>query len=450
MDRKLPDHAAATADPDRGFCLVFDVGKTNKKAFVFDEHYRVVEERSAVLPETTDEDGFPCEDLARLREWVLDTFRTLLDTPSGTRVRAVHCTAYGASLVHLDAVGEPLTPLYNYLKPCPSALTDAFFQENGPRADLSLETASPILGFLNSGMQLYWLRRQHPGRYRRIRWSLHLPQYLAWLLAVETARRTGRPYARLHPTDERTSLGCHTFLWDFRRNDYHTWVRKTGIVEKFPPLRSQDWGWTFPWQGGRLRVGIGLHDSSAALVPYLATTSEPFLLLSTGTWCIALNPFDRRPLTLSDLSADCLSYNSIHGSPVKAARYFGGNRHDGEVRSMARRFGVAEDFYRSLSSGTGGDELVQAYHTLMESLVGEQVASLALARGDTLVTRLYVDGGFSHNPVFMAKLAAAVPDCSVYAASVAQATALGAALAIRDHWNPGPLREGLVESRRIG
>ena len=34
---------------------IFDVGKTNKKLFLFDENYKIVFERSARFTETTDE-----------------------------------------------------------------------------------------------------------------------------------------------------------------------------------------------------------------------------------------------------------------------------------------------------------------------------------------------------------------------------------------------------------
>ena len=46
---------------------IFDVGKTNKKLFLFDENYKIVYERTAHLIETIDEDGDPCENLDSLR-----------------------------------------------------------------------------------------------------------------------------------------------------------------------------------------------------------------------------------------------------------------------------------------------------------------------------------------------------------------------------------------------
>ena len=57
---------------------IFDVGKTNKKLLLFDEQYRLVYEESKQLEETTDEDGFACEDVLLLTHWVKDSFQRLL------------------------------------------------------------------------------------------------------------------------------------------------------------------------------------------------------------------------------------------------------------------------------------------------------------------------------------------------------------------------------------
>jgi glycerol kinase len=60
------------------------------------------------------------------------------------------------------------------------------------------------------------------------------------------------------------------------------------------------------------------------------------------------------------------------------------------------------------------------------------------------VKRLFVDGGFSRNAVYMNLLAMAFPQLEVYAASMAQATALGAALAIHKSWNRKRLPNTLI------
>ena len=51
------------------------------------------------------------------------------------------------------------------------------------------------------------------------------------------------------------------------------------------------------------------------------------------------------------------------------------------------------------------------------------------------VKKIFVDGGFSKNPIFMHYLALAFPETEVYATTVAQASALGAALSIHKYWN---------------
>ena len=57
---------------------IFDVGKTNKKLLLFDEQYKVVFEQIARFTETTDEDGFPCENLDSLIESVIDSLQEVI------------------------------------------------------------------------------------------------------------------------------------------------------------------------------------------------------------------------------------------------------------------------------------------------------------------------------------------------------------------------------------
>ena len=56
-----------------------------------------------------------------------------------------------------------------------------------------------------------------------------------------------------------------------------------------------------------------------------------------------------------------------------------------------------------------------------------------------------MDGGFSKNDIYMNLLAAAFPGIEVYATSMAQASALGAALAIHDSWNSRTIPSDIIE-----
>ena len=432
---------------------VIDVGKTNKKIFLFDQDYNIVYERSARFLETTDEDGDPCENLEALRLSVFDSLRSLFNKKD-FEVKAINFSAYGASFVNIDEDGNPVTPLYNYLKAFPEELKKQFYSTYGGEEAFSLRTASPVLGSLNSGMQLYRLKYEKPEVFEQIKYSLHLPQYLSYLVSYK-------------PCSDITSIGCHTNLWDFQKNDYHQWVYAEGIDKKLAPVCSYDETTKAIFPGNNYLVGIGLHDSSAALIPYMVNFQEPFVLLSTGTWCISLNPFNNSPLTNEELKQDCLCYLHYQGKPVKASRLFAGPAYEEGMKRIADFFNKDVIKYRNIefnpdiAAALNKNERIskqnfpqtdlsvfttdsEAYHYLMLDIIKQQVRSTQLVLNGSPVKRLFVDGGFSRNAVYMNLLAMAFPQLEVYAASMAQATALGAALAIHSSWNKRPLPNTLI------
>ncbi|MEI9921513.1 MAG: FGGY-family carbohydrate kinase [Bacteroidota bacterium] len=413
---------------------VFDIGKTNKKIFVFDEDYNIVFETSTHLEETIDEDGDPCEDVHLLTTWILDTFKDIIQRPD-LDIRAINFSTYGASFVHLGNDGLPCAPLYNYLKPFPGDLKARFYNTYGGENELARATASPVLGNLNSGMILYLLKYKKQAIFGKIRQSLHLPQYVSSLFTSAYC-------------SDLTSIGCHTNLWDFGTNNYHQWVVTERIESKLAPIRHADSALEIKAVHKLLYSGIGLHDSSSALIPYLLSFKSPFVLLSTGTWCISLNPFNDTPLTTGELRQDCLCYLTYDGKPVKASRLFLGHIHEEKCRELSKHFGVDENAYKTVEFIRNPDlqnqSFEHAYNALVRELVQEQIRSTNLVMQPSIKT-IFVDGGFSQNKIFMKLLAEAYPDKEVYAASVTQASALGAALVIHDDWNSKPIREDLLK-----
>lgn len=425
---------------------VFDVGKTNKKLLLFNEQYQVVHEQTARFAETEDEDGFPCENLESLRASVHDSLRMIFRKRAYS-IKAINVAAYGASFVYIDEQGEPVAPLYNYLKPYPDILQQQFYTKYGGAENFAVATASPVLGSLNSGLQLYRVKEEQPAVFQKIKQALHLPQYLSYLI-------TGQAYSDI------TSIGCHTALWDFEKDDYHAWVKKENILSRLAPIHPTDKAVHTTIHGKACAVGIGVHDSSAALIPYRVHFHEPFLLISTGTWCISLNPFNSTPLTAAELQQDCLCYLDYKGRPVKAARAFLGPQYDEGIKNISTHFGQSSGRYRNLAfdadilmrvkqkaawdfeKDLANNSLqhfetdIEAYYALLLYLVKKQYESASLVLNDKSVKRIFVDGGFSKNEIYMNLLAGFFPDKEIYAASMAQGTALGAALAIHDSWNP--------------
>ena len=429
---------------------IFDIGKTNKKVFLFDEAYAIQFEKSIQLPEIKDEDGFPCEDVQALTNWVKNSMAELLALIH-FEIKALNFSAHGASFVNVDENGKPITPLYNYMKPFPEYLKTKFYNTYGGK-EFPLATASPILGHLNSGMQLYWLKTERPDTFKKVKYALHLPEYISSIITNKFVSGI-------------TSLGCHTNLWDFSKNDYHTWVSQEGIIKKLAPISPSNKAVKINFNGYGILSGLGLHDSSAALIPYLKYFTEPFVLISTGTWSISLNPFNHSTLTSEELEKDCLCYLSYQGKPVKASRLFAGQEHDDGVKRIANHFNKSEDYYKKVAYDTHTIQKVrqneidlrqedltpfssfeEAYHHLILNLVKKQKLSTDLIIQNSSIHKIFVDGGFSQNEIYMTLMAQAFPEKKILAASLHQASALGAAIAIHDEWNSVPLSQEIIQT----
>ena len=437
---------------------VFDIGKTNKKIVLFDEQLKVIYQKEEKFKTSLDEDGVECDDIVLIENWILDSLNYLIELDEYELI-AVNFSTYGASLAFLDKDGKRLTPIYNYLKEIPPSIQNALFERHGGESEFCRRTSSPALGLLlNSGIQIHWLKESRPDVFHNVSSILHFPQYLSYLLTKELV-------------SESTSIGCHTFLWDFDHHKYHQWLTDEGII--LPPRVSC--GCSFPVaMGGReLAVGIGIHDSSAALAPYMKGCDDPFLLLSTGTWCINMNPFNHSPLSARQLEKDCLSYLSIDQKPVKSSRFFLGHIHDVNTARLSHFFGVGEDCYKQVKINTkllkrymsdepgkrlffqreipadyvdGSVDLSQfsdfgeAYHRLIYdlTLLNAESIDLIVIPGDG-VKQFYVSGGFARNEVFMRLLASLYPDKEVFTTEVDNASAAGAALVIWDVMGTGKL-----------
>lgn len=452
---------------------VFDIGKTNKKLLVFDADYNLLKEEVTCFDEIADDDGFPCENMDVLAEWVLSEYEKLKRSEK-FQLKAVNFSTYGASLVYMNHKRDRVGYLYNYLKPYPPELAEQLIAARGGMTYFSEDTSSPIMGHLNAGLQLYWLKHQKTDLFNNVATALHLPQYLSFLI-------TGQYKAEL------TSLGCHSAMWDFSKMNYHSWLQEEGLHTRLATVTkgNEVIRCSNEFTGEEIWVGTGLHDSSAAVNPYLSRFTDPFMILSTGTWVICMNPFNSELPGSKELERGCLSYLTYQGMPIKTTMLFAGNDHDTQVKKITQHFSIDEAFLKTmvydggvikqlekkgfqLASKSGAADLVsattpclfnsrdlssfdspeQAYHQLLIDLVIQQKASADMVLQNTEIDNIYVDGGFCKNKIYMQLLANAFSTKNVFATSMTQGTALGAALAIHDSWNGRQLSESLISLKR--
>ncbi|RUA07860.1 MAG: carbohydrate kinase [Flavobacteriia bacterium] len=429
---------------------IFDIGKTNKKIFLFDKNLTIVYEDIISFDEITDDDGFPCDDIEAIENWI-DSKIDTIQKEGNYRVKAINFTTHGATVVYLDENGKRITPLYNYLKPLEDIDFTEFYNKYGGVNEFSRKTASPAYGMLNAGLQIYWLKNKKPQYWENVRSILHYPQYLSYLFSKKI-------------TADFTSIGAHTATWDFDKMEYHYWLEKEGISLPEPEKGDEV---VFINEGDeRIAIGSGLHDSSSSLIPLLQEyTGSEFILLSTGTWILSMNPFSKEKLTQSQLEQNCLCFLTPEKQQVKSSMQFLGHVHEVNEKKISEFFnekesrfftmelnkelcekvidrsekiffpnGIPQDFMADLQQINRFKNYKQAYAQLMyeiSRLVFEGI-ELILDKDHNLKD-IYISGGFSKNEYFRYYLGQLLPEVQVKISKISNESALGAALLMKKY-----------------
>jgi sugar (pentulose or hexulose) kinase len=298
---------------------------------------------------------------------------------------------------------------------------------------------------LNSGKQIYWLKTKRPELFEKVKHSLHLPQYLSYVF-------TGKMFS------EYSSIGCHTDLWDFEKQQYHQWVLKEGIIDLLPPIARANETVSLNFSGKKINFGIGIHDSSAALLPYFKKSESTFLLISTGTWCITFNPFvSNSVFSPAEINNGAIAYMKIDGSIVKTSRLFMGQEHKIQVKKLISQFEKPELYHRNLKFNNhifnsikekqtnhfrweyldlkdcpeqedlNFNSFEEAYHQLMTELMSLLEEKILILYDEPPKT-FFVDGGFSDNDIFLKLLKIKFYNQVIVSKPEAYGSSLGAAI----------------------
>lgn len=296
---------------------------------------------------------------------------------------------------------------------------------------------------LNAGRMAFYSQRVFPEAFARATAFLTYPQYWTWRLSGVRAI-------------EVTSIGAHTDLWRPREGRLSSMVEKLGWTHLMPPLR-RGWETLGPIRPEvaaatglppDVRVVCGAHDSNASLVPHLIARTDPFTVLSTGTWVIIMAVGGTGPL---HPERDMLANVDVRGVPVPTGRFMGGREFSilsGDARGEPSPADIAAliasgamalpDFARQggpfmgktgriVGSAPETPQGKVALATLYSALMSAYVLDLLQAPGD-----LIVEGGFNRSPAFAATLAGLMPGRNIVVAPTSGAAAGAAMLA---NWN---------------
>jgi len=445
---------------------VFDVGKTNKKLLIYDSDLTLLDstyeqfdavESGDLLVESTDE-AFA---------WLQGA---LSKAAAEHDIGCISVAAHGAACACLDASGGLILPVLSYTFDPGDEFHREFYREFTDPKTLQRQTSTPDMPGLGSmAKTLYFIKTRYPEKFDDIRTILPLPQYYGFLM-------TG--VAGL----EHTYPANHTYLWDFEKNGWSDVARGLGVVELFPTPVRKPWdvlGTISPEFSKKtglspdVIVSVGIHDSNAALLPYLITTKDDFVLNSTGSVCVAMHPTDRVGLADDELGKMVFYNLSAYGRPVKTAIFLAGMEFDAYMGLIAQSAGERE--FPGIDEAPIKEVLADRSLFILPSMVpigmfpesparvvengriypfgnlftGEvpsffpdfKTAYTVLSVGLALQTKaaldrvgavngtpLFVEGGFRKNEVYTAVLSQLYPDSNLSLTNMEEATAFGTAL----------------------
>ena len=448
---------------------VIDIGMTNKKIAIYSAGLKLLAiEKKSFGPVMAD--GLEAHDLEGMEAWFFSTLKSLA---ASYDIGALAICAHGATFVCADARGRAVLPCLYYTHEPGPEFQRRFYAMAGDPRELQAVTGTPVLSALINPAKGFLLARElWPEAYATMELALPYPQY--WGM-----RFTGKAGV------EGTYVGCHTYLYDWTKNDWSSVARVLGLRGKLPfPLRDS-WeilGTILPEVAAATGlspdtiVTMGIHDSNASLLPYLIKDyGTEFIVNSTGTWCVLMHPQERYGFAPGEIGKVVFFNRSAYNRPVKTAIFLGGKEYEtwtGLYGAIAKRpnpkspnAALYAKIVREHSafilpeivpgSGQFPGSMPRAIENglrypiadmesgrstpafMADPAEAEAVLNISLAL-QTIVAleraglapgqKIFTEGGFRNNADYNAILAAALPANAILLTDMSEATSFGAAL----------------------
>lgn len=311
--------------------VILDIGKTHIKLHLKNSVEETLDYR-VKNNQTKNIHHYPHYDVDAIWDWLTGI---LLEWSSQHTIEALAITTHGATaaLINRFQGGNGLAlPVLDYEFEGLNNITAAY--ENVRPS--FVETGSPKLpAGLNLGQQLFWQQKNFADDFAKATDILMYPQYWAWRLTGERC-------------SEVTSLGCHTDLWNPYQSCFSSLVDRAQWRSLFPGLKraydvigtihpsiQQQTGLSADCQ-----VYAGIHDSNASYYRYKAILkNQPFTILSTGTWCIAmknqLDSFEESTSPELNEARDQLINVDATNTPIVCSRFMAGR----EMEKLCKHLG---------------------------------------------------------------------------------------------------------------
>ena len=286
--------------------IVLDIGKTNVKLIFFNKNNKVVKSYNT-KQKPSKKFGIKVLNSAEIYNWTMQKIKSM---EKKSRLDKFVCTAHACSIALIDHEDQELVACTDYEFPYHKYIKE--YQKIVPSFT---ESYTPLLeNGLNIGIQLYYLNQKNPDLIKKTKYFLNYPQYIAWKMTN-------------HYASEISYLGCHSHLWDFKKNKLSSLVKKLNLVNNFP-LNEKAWKVIGSKEVGssKLKIINGVHDSNASYLYFKNSNIKNFTLVSSGTWYIIFN--QRNSLSKLNPNLDMLANIDVYGKAVPTMRFMGGREYD--------------------------------------------------------------------------------------------------------------------------
>jgi sugar (pentulose or hexulose) kinase len=457
--------------PKQAHFIVADLGKSNKKLILVDENLQTVrEERTSIAIQK--EKGMEWENVDAFLDWMLKLCGAW---SQDFNITHLSISAHGATLGFIDDKGCETMPVMSYTSDIPNVYLEKFDEELINDRDLHILSSSPNLGFINLIRQIYCFEQLFPEAWEKTSHIMPYSSYLGYKLSGVMS-------------SEISYLGNHSGLWNHHYNNWNLIAQERGYDQKFPKIKK---AWDVLGRldqtlakeyniKGHIKVLTGIHDSNASILPYIVKNIPNTTILSTGTWCLAMNMDSDLELKQSDLDIGAYHNISIYNKAFKTVGFTGGHEYAVWMKHFEATSGTAQesDYQKVITEkrlfiypGIMGGSVFPGHQAglmlsdhffpeteidlhlpkILETITRQELEaalniSLALQSQRALEAttpspeHIVVEGGFIKSPFYLGLLAQLFPKAEVTTSALQEASAKGAScLALANHKGTDPM-----------
>ena len=293
------------------FSIVFDIGKSNAKIFIFDKNLNIKKIIKSSYPKIKINNNFFIKDINFLISWFK---KNLYLFSKNYKIDKIVTSAHGAAFGLVDHNDKPIFGVMDY-----ENNFDSVLKEFKKIKSSFKESLSPVSEKgLNLGKQILYLKLKKQSVFKKTKYILTLPQYISWIFSGKYS-------------SEISYLGNHTHLWNFKKNSYSSFAKRLKIQNKFPKINSA-WKTLGSYllderlKDDKIKVINGIHDSDASYLLFNRSKFKKFNLISSGTQIVTMNAFTSSKYLKE--GKEMYGGINVFGKTVPTIRFMGGREYE--------------------------------------------------------------------------------------------------------------------------